>query len=63
MARVREAPTERDWLDDLRERRAIKLIALGAGTPTRVRRWARDCGLTEDELRERGRAASRTPGR
>lgn len=49
--------TERDVLHRLNERRALRLMALGAGTPEDERRWARLAGLPVAELRARAKTA------
>ena len=51
--RTTTTTAERDWLDHLRERRAVKLMRLGAGSPAKERRWAHGCRLPVAELRAR----------
>jgi hypothetical protein len=51
--RPNATPARRDWLDRLRERRGLKLMRLGLGTPADERRWARECRLPVAELRRR----------
>jgi hypothetical protein len=53
--RTTDRPLERDWHHRLHERVALKLIAVGAGTPERERRWARNAGLPVAELRRRAK--------
>jgi hypothetical protein len=51
--RIKEDRSSRDLGHQLHERRALKLMAVGAGTPERERRWARAAGLPVAELRRR----------
>jgi len=56
-AKPRGGAAERDFLHRLNERRALKLMALGLGTPQDERRWARAAGLPVAELRRRSSGA------
>jgi hypothetical protein len=47
----------RDLGHELAERRALKLMRIGVGTPTDERRWARAARLPVAELRARAKAA------
>jgi hypothetical protein len=51
--KTKQAATERDNVDRIAERYALKLMRLGVGTPDEERRWARACRLPVAELRAR----------
>jgi hypothetical protein len=51
--RAKRPTTERDNGNALAERRAIKLMRIGVGTPEDERRWARAAALPVAELRRR----------
>lgn len=59
MRAKRRNPDERDFLHRLSERRALKLMWLGVGTPEDERRWGRAAGLPVAELRARAREENR----
>jgi hypothetical protein len=53
MMKNKQKPTERDNVDRIAERVALKLMRIGVGTPEDERRWARECRLPVAELRHR----------
>jgi hypothetical protein len=61
MRTKKQTSAGRDWLHRLHERRAVKLMALDAGTPEDERRWARAAGLPVAELRARAIAHRTSP--
>jgi hypothetical protein len=60
MRAKRRTNAERDAMHRIVERRALKLMRLGVGTPEDQRRWARDAGLPVAELRKRSEDAAKS---